>query len=87
MAEYKDLSPSLTLLLTYKEMARAGNQEDAEYMYVEEFNKKLSKMDPDKVYNDLDGKTLLCYEKTGNFCHRNLVAEWLIKNGYDVVEL
>lgn len=29
---------------------------------------------------------LLCYEKPGDFCHRNLVAEWLNKNGYEVKE-
>ena len=29
---------------------------------------------------------LMCYEKPGDFCHRNLVAEWLNKNGYEVKE-
>lgn len=30
---------------------------------------------------------LLCYEKSGDFCHRHLVAEWLRKSGYRVSEL
>ena len=34
----------------------------------------------------LDGKALVCYEKTGDFCHRNLVAEWFRKNGVQCEE-
>lgn len=29
---------------------------------------------------------LLCYEKPDEFCHRQLVAEWLRSNGYEVKE-
>lgn len=29
---------------------------------------------------------LLCYEKTGEFCHRHLVADWLNKNGVECKE-
>lgn len=25
---------------------------------------------------------LICYEKPSDFCHRHLVADWLIKNGF-----
>ena len=34
-------------------------------------------------YNDV---ALVCYEKSSDFCHRHLVAEWLRKSGYDVTE-
>jgi hypothetical protein len=87
LKEYKQLAPTMSMLLTYKAMCRAGNQEDAEDMYTNNFLKLLSKLDPSKVYNDLDGKVLLCYERPFEFCHRHLVAEWLIKNGYSVMEL
>ena len=30
---------------------------------------------------------LTCYEKPGDFCHRNLVAEWLTKAGIPVKEI
>lgn len=30
---------------------------------------------------------LVCYEKSGDFCHRHLVADWLNQAGYDVKEL
>ena len=29
---------------------------------------------------------LVCFEKSGDFCHRHLVAEWLIKAGYECKE-
>jgi hypothetical protein len=48
----------------------------------------LSKLNPVDVLRDLDGKIILCWEKPGVFCHRNLIAEWLIKNtGANVCEL
>ena len=34
----------------------------------------------------LQNKVLLCWEKPGDFCHRNLIAEWLRKAGFDVKE-
>ena len=30
---------------------------------------------------------LVCYEKSGDFCHRHLVADWLRNNGYSCEEL
>ena len=30
---------------------------------------------------------LICYEKPSDFCHRHLVADWMIKNGIPVKEL
>ena len=29
---------------------------------------------------------LICYEKPSDFCHRHLVADWLMSNGYKVKE-
>lgn len=29
------------------------------------------------MWKELDGSVLLCWEKSGAFCHRRLVAEWL----------
>lgn len=29
---------------------------------------------------------LLCYEKSSDFCHRHLLAEWLTENGIEVKE-
>ena len=62
-------------------------------MYPKQMNKKedsngLSQLDPKKVYEELDGKILLCYEKETDFCHRFLVASWLEFNlGIEVKEI
>ena len=34
----------------------------------------------------LQGKVLLCWEKPGDFCHRQIVANWLISAGFEVKE-
>jgi hypothetical protein len=70
--KYPDLMPSLSLLRAWK----AG--EITKEIYTQRYyNETLSKLDPQKVYNDLDGKILLCHEPSGEFCHRHLVARWL----------
>ena len=33
-----------------------------------------------------DDIALICYEKPSDFCHRHLVADWLIERGFDVEE-
>ena len=37
----------------------------------------LSKLEPSIVWEQLKDRTLLCWEKTGSFCHRRIVADWL----------
>ena len=50
-------------------------------------------LNAESVYRDLeklsngDDCVLLCYEKSGDFCHRHLVANWLSDNlGIEVKE-
>ena len=53
----------------------------------------LDTLDADKVVEEIlrlsEGKdaVLICYEKPDEFCHRHLLAEWLILHGYDCKEL
>ena len=70
--KYPDLMPSLSLLRAW----RAEKITKEAYMQ-RYYNETLRKLDPQKVYNDLDGKILLCHEPPGAFCHRRLVARWL----------
>jgi uncharacterized protein (DUF488 family) len=70
--KYPDLMPSLHLLREW----RAGTITEEAYTQ-RYYNETLHKLDPQKVYNDLDGKILLCHEPPGAFCHRQLVARWL----------
>ena len=58
--------------------------------YAQKYNETvLSKLNPEKVVEELgDGAVLLCYEKSGDFCHRHLIADWIVKNtGVKVEEI
>lgn len=79
---YPDLFPTWELLNEYQ---RTKNQEKYIKIYQEEI---LDKLEPHKVYEDLKGKIVLCWEANGSFCHRHLVADWLTENlGIQIKEL
>lgn len=82
--EYKRIAPTQKILFDWKRLA------DKE-RYIKEYQKDvLSKLDKVKVYKELEelgqGKdvVLLCYEKSEDFCHRHLFAEWM--SDYNVEE-
>lgn len=77
-------APSTKLLLDYKN----GKVSNDEYkvQYVEQLN-SLEAEGKIKVLENLNGCVLLCYEKTGDFCHRHILAEWLRERGIQVEEL
>lgn len=78
---YTALVPSYNTLMDYK------NNPD-ELKYIERYTKEnLDKLDCDKVYKELDGCVLLCYEGIGKFCHRHLVSKWFRDHGYDCREV
>ena len=61
--------------------------------YTKAFESYLSTLDVKRVVKELHfiggDRTvcLLCYEKTGSFCHRHLVSKWLRENGYEAEEI
>ena len=76
---YKALAPSWELV----------NIKD-EDIYRDRYKQQiLDRLDPIKVFEDLgQDAVLLCWERSGEFCHRLLVAEWLEENlGIEVKEL
>lgn len=77
--ERKDLAPSRDLLKRYK----AGNVTIEEYTkeYIDQVNPILDNV------NLRNGSVLLCYEKIGEFCHRNILAKLLKEKGYEIEEL
>lgn len=82
-AEYKKLAPKFWFFEKYK------RDKDKKY-YTEQYYKEvLNQLDPEEVYNDLgQNSILLCWEKTGEFCHRHLVAEWLSKSlDIEIIEI
>jgi len=78
---YPDLFPKWSFLKQYK-------KDGDENSYIESYRTEvLSKLDPQKVYADLKDKTILCWEKSGSFCHRRIVAHWLQQHtGLEVPE-
>ena len=68
---YKQLAPSYSLLKRYKD--GLINPKEYTQIYQQEI---LSKLDPRLVYQQLDNCVLLCWEKSGEFCHRHIVAKW-----------
>lgn len=60
--------------------ANKGNvpeEQNTLFYFTEYYRRVLSKLDPQDVYDQLDGSVLLCYEKSHDFCHRHIVAAWL----------
>ena len=91
---YKKLAPKWTFFNEWKNGTE--HKGDNSY-YIQHFNDEVLKdktcrqvlADLQKltgVKNDFSKIILLCYEKPGDFCHRHLVADWLIKNGIECVE-
>ena len=67
---YPALAPTRSMI----NLAHEGRTEE----YTERYTSQvLTLLDAQKVYEELDGSILLCWEKAGKFCHRRLVAEWL----------
>jgi len=85
--EYKKLVPKYSFFKDWKD----GIIDNDGYTTL--YNEMLETLDVHSVYKVLCGFykdesfTLLCYEKSGDFCHRHLVADWLNKNGYEIKEL
>jgi len=79
--KYKQLAPTPGIIKDYK----AGKLSNEDYVprYIREV---LDKLDPIKVYHELNGKILLCYEKSEDFCHRHLVWRWFLENNCDCEE-
>jgi len=76
-----ELAPSSDLLFKYK------NGEVSEGEYEKIYLKQLNQLDSEEIYERYNESVLLCYEKRGDFCHRNILAKWLKENNKKVEEL
>lgn len=85
---YRELAPSKSLLNAW----RGGDATEKQYKRIYE-TEVLNQLNPHTVVGELsklaEGRdiVLLCYEKTGDFCHRQLVADWLNRAGYECEEM
>ncbi len=85
---YLDFAPRKKFWRVWKDNRGKISDEENNRFYVQEYwNQVLSKLDPEKVYRELDNSVLLCYEDNDLFCHRHIVAYWFeILLGVDVFE-
>lgn len=86
--------------LTYEEFAprkemfqKWKNGEIDNFEYAIMYKDYLDSLDKEEIREDFDSPhkcdnmILLCYEKSGDFCHRHVLADWLEDNfGYKVEE-
>ena len=86
---YPLLCPSVGLLKWWKNLSKEAQQSrTCQDFYAEAYCKEiLSQLNPHIIAAELEGKVLLCYEKSEDFCHRHLVAAWLRHYGYEAEEL
>ena len=86
---YLELFPNAQLLAWWKSLTKEAQEtEECQQQYFEAYKQEtLSKLDPHKIAKDLEGRILLCYEKSSDFCHRHIVAAWLRHYGYEAEEL
>lgn len=84
------LAPSPALLKWWKNCAQT--KED-KVKYIEQYwNETLADKNPNKFAEALlsisdKEPVLLCYEKSGDFCHRYIIKYWLNKAGIECEEL
>lgn len=88
--QYRKLAPKYDFFIKWKE------NHDNDY-YIKCFNEQvLNQLDVYETALELSKKVgfenrykdicLICYEKPDEFCHRHLVAEWLIKHDFECME-
>jgi hypothetical protein len=78
----QQLYPTPELISGYK-TGRIGKEEYTK-TYIDVV---LGSLDTKNVYEVLDGKCMVCYEKSGDFCHRYIISKWLEDAGYHCEEL
>lgn len=88
-SKFSALAPSEELLEWWKSLPFKDREKAEPKWHYEKLYRKqtLSKLDPKEVARLLEGKTLLCFEKSEDFCHRHIVAKWLQEAGFECEEL
>lgn len=75
--QYRPLMPSWSLLMDYRDHRITTEG------YIRRYTEELSRLNRDRVLSDLraltgsDTVTLICWEASGDFCHRHITKAWL----------
>ena len=86
---FKALAPNEELFRWWKSLSpRDREKADFKDYYEKRYRlQTLSSLDPKEVAMTLNGKVLLCFERTGDFCHRYIVAKWLREADFECDEI
>lgn len=84
-----ELAPTNRILAWWKSLSKEEQLNPKNQVIYEKLYRRdvLSHLDVHQMYNNLNDKILLCFEKTGAFCHRHIVAKWFKENGYEAEEI
>lgn len=84
-----ELAPTHKILHWWKSLTEEQRNEPKQQAIYERLYRRdvLAFLNVHNLYKRLDGKILLCYEKSSSFCHRHIVAKWFKENGYECEEL
>ncbi|MGL5574443.1 MAG: DUF488 family protein, N3 subclade [Bacteroidales bacterium] len=52
-------------------------EKEFERLYIEQLESSIDDASKIRLARFVDGKVLVCYEKTGDFCHRHILAKWM----------
>ena len=89
--QYKKLAPKYNFFMEWKKnhdndyYIKCFNEQVLDKLIVSNVVKELGYLCTGYLTENVD-IALICYEKPDDFCHRHLVADWLIKNGYECEE-
>ena len=78
----RELNPKYN---SFKKFKEDGDSETFSKAYKELVLSKLNVSEMVQKLYKLSGGfdvCLVCYEKSDSFCHRHLISEWLVENGY-----
>ncbi|MDO4283226.1 MAG: hypothetical protein Q4D02_06265 [Clostridia bacterium] len=83
------LAPKLKFWKVWHEnIGKIPEDENTRYYIEQYYQQVLTKVDIEELLKDEKDPILLCYEESGVFCHRHIVAEYIqIKYGIEVPEI
>ena len=79
--EIRSLAPLAPTLLGYRNKLITRDE------YVKYYIQQLSKLNIEKVKENLDNKVLLCTCMVGKTCHRHILAKYLVNRGLEITEV
>ena len=85
---YPDFAPRYETFQKWKDGKMTNEGYTKEYKaYLDTLNKEEVEFDFQPYNTEKNDCILLCYEKSGDFCHRHVLADWLEENfGFKVEE-